>query len=70
MYPSTRTIIEITSAAAAVYLIADAYRANSKLRKLAKKQGEALLYMVDTLDRHKVPLTKFDLIAMETITNQ
>lgn len=64
---SNRTLIEITSAAAAVYLIADASAKNIKLLKLVKKQGDVLKYTVSKLDQNKVPFDEFDQIAFKTI---
>lgn len=67
MHISNRTLIEIASAAAAVYLIADTSAKNIKLQKLASKQRDALNYMISKLDQNKVPIDEFDLIAFNTI---
>ena len=70
MHISNRTIIETASAAAAVYLIVDAYRCNIKLQSLVKRQKNALMYTVHKLDQSKVPMDEFDVIAFATIIKE
>ena len=67
MHISTRTIIEVTSAAAAILVIADDYRALRKLQKVNVMAAKLMTYQAELIKRENTPMDQFDEIAINAI---
>ena len=67
MHISTRTIIEVTAAAAAIVVIANDYRALLKLQKANAMDAKLITYLVKLIERENTPMDQFDAIAINAI---